>query len=193
VSLVDGQGKLDGRLARAGARGHRAMVAGVIREGRATVSGWASDGPAPDGSSLFEIGSITKAFTGVLLAEMHLRGEVSLDDPLSKHLPGPRPRWRDGEPSLRDLATHRSGLPNVPGGLGRRELLYTLGVGDASPWSRMTQDGFAALVAAETPRRPRAGHAASRATPRAPRAGAGSPCRRPPAPRRAGRGARRAR
>jgi hypothetical protein len=36
----------------------------------------------PDGSSLFEIGSITKTFTGGLLADMHLRGAFSLDDPL---------------------------------------------------------------------------------------------------------------
>lgn len=36
---------------------------------------------------LFEIGSITKPFTGVLLADMSLAGELSLDDPLTNHLP----------------------------------------------------------------------------------------------------------
>ena len=44
-------------------------------------------GPQVTPETLFEIGSITKAFTGVLLAEMALRGEVALDDPVSRHLP----------------------------------------------------------------------------------------------------------
>jgi CubicO group peptidase (beta-lactamase class C family) len=57
---------------------------------------------------------------------MSLRGEVDLDDPLSRHLPGPRPAWRHREPTLLELATHRSGLPNVPGKMGRRELSYAL-------------------------------------------------------------------
>ena len=38
--------------------------------------------------SVFEIGSITKVFTGILLADMVLRGEVSLSaDPVAKYLP----------------------------------------------------------------------------------------------------------
>ncbi len=39
---------------------------------------------APDERTLFEIGSITKVFTATLLADMHLKGEVDLDDPASK-------------------------------------------------------------------------------------------------------------
>lgn len=66
--------------------------------------------------SVFEIGSITKAFTGVLLADMVLRGEVSLDDPVQKFLPGgtKMPTRGDKQITLRDLATHRSGLPRLP-------------------------------------------------------------------------------
>jgi len=37
--------------------------------------------------SLFEIGSISKTFTGILLADMSLKGEVSLDDSVAKYLP----------------------------------------------------------------------------------------------------------
>src|SRR4051812_44744980 len=44
-------------------------------------SGAANDRPL-DGDTVFEIGSITKVFTGLLLAEMVTRGEVSLDDPV---------------------------------------------------------------------------------------------------------------
>lgn len=69
--------------------------------------------------SVFEIGSITKAFTGVLLADMALRGEVSLDDPVQEYLPADTkmPSRGDKQITLRDLATHRSGLPRLPDNL----------------------------------------------------------------------------
>lgn len=42
---------------------------------------------ASDQNTVFEIGSISKVFTGILLAEAVERSEVSLDDPISRHLP----------------------------------------------------------------------------------------------------------
>ncbi|WP_369133624.1 serine hydrolase [Modestobacter sp. I12A-02662] len=105
---------LDRRLQDLGRKGHHAVVAGVLADGRRLSRGWAREGSAPDDSALFEIGSVTKAVTGVLLAEMVLRGDVSLEDPLSQHLPGPQPAWRHRAPTLLELATHRSGLPNTP-------------------------------------------------------------------------------
>jgi serine-type D-Ala-D-Ala carboxypeptidase/endopeptidase len=42
---------------------------------------------ASDQNTVFEIGSITKVFTGILLAETVRRGEVKLDDPISRYLP----------------------------------------------------------------------------------------------------------
>src|SRR5262249_36772423 len=70
----------------------------------------------PDEHSLFEIGSITKGFTGLLLADMVRKGEVSLDDPASKYArPGAKLPLRGGkEITLRDLVTHTSGLPRLP-------------------------------------------------------------------------------
>lgn len=67
-------------------------------------------------STVFEIGSISKAFTGVLLADMILRGEVALDDPVAKYLPaGSRVPDKDGAViTLRHLTTHTSGLPRLP-------------------------------------------------------------------------------
>lgn len=81
-------------------------------EGRVSVDGDAK----VDEKSVFEIGSITKAFTGILLADMVLRGEVAYDDPVKKYLPeGTKVPTRDGkEITLRDLATHRSALPRMP-------------------------------------------------------------------------------
>jgi CubicO group peptidase (beta-lactamase class C family) len=109
---------LDRELASLGVRGHRAVVAGVLHPGGRTVRGWPPGDGGPDGRSLFEIGSITKVFTGVLLADMCLRSEVRLDDPVSRHLSSPRPAWRGREPTLLELATHRSGRPNTPTRMG---------------------------------------------------------------------------
>ena len=64
----------------------------------------------------FEIGSITKTFIGLLLADAVVRGELKLDDAMEASLPeGISLRDRDGQP-LRwvDVATHRSGLPRLP-------------------------------------------------------------------------------
>jgi len=47
----------------------------------------ATDDRVPDGDTVFEIGSITKVFTGILLAQAVLNGEVQLDGPISMYLP----------------------------------------------------------------------------------------------------------
>jgi serine-type D-Ala-D-Ala carboxypeptidase/endopeptidase len=96
-------------------------VAGIIdADGRRLITVGTSDAPdgrALDGDSVFEIGSITKVFTALLLVDMVQRGEVALDDPVAKYLPPEgRPRAFDGKPmSLLDLATYTSGLPRMPG------------------------------------------------------------------------------
>jgi CubicO group peptidase (beta-lactamase class C family) len=144
---------LDQELAKLGSRGHQALVAGILEDGERVARGWSARGDGPDELALFEIGSITKVFTGVLLADMTLRGEVALDDPLSRHLAGPRPAWRHREPTLAELATHRSGLRNTPGSMGRRELAYMLGLGGADPWAGVSEAAFHGLVSRESPRR----------------------------------------
>ncbi|HJR60960.1 MAG TPA: serine hydrolase domain-containing protein [Vicinamibacterales bacterium] len=69
-----------------------------------------------DGRTLFEIGSITKAFTGILLAEMAERGELRLDQPIAELLPATVsiPSRNGRQIRLVDLATHSSGLPRMP-------------------------------------------------------------------------------
>ncbi len=66
--------------------------------------------------TLFEMGSVTKTFTGLLLAELVVKGVVKLDDPVEKFLPE-NLTLRDSADApiqLIDLATHRSGLPRLP-------------------------------------------------------------------------------
>jgi CubicO group peptidase (beta-lactamase class C family) len=69
-----------------------------------------------DGRTLFEIGSITKVFTGILLADMAARGEVRLEDPVERLLPAgiSVPSRHGRQIRLVDLATHTSGLPRMP-------------------------------------------------------------------------------
>jgi serine-type D-Ala-D-Ala carboxypeptidase/endopeptidase len=66
--------------------------------------------------TVFEIGSITKVFTALLLADMVRRGEVGLDDPVARHLPVDfrMPELDRRQITLADLATHTSGLPSWP-------------------------------------------------------------------------------
>ena len=75
----------------------------------------------PNPRTTYEIGSITKGLTGILLADMARAGEVSVTDTLGELLP-------DGDAypaeirriTLAQLATHASGLPRLPGNLAVR-------------------------------------------------------------------------
>lgn len=65
-----------------------------------------------DGDTIFEIGSVSKIFTALLLADMARRGEASPSDPVAKYLPaGTKLPERGRAMTLLDLATHTSGLP----------------------------------------------------------------------------------
>ena len=75
----------------------------------------APDGARPDEDTIFEIGSISKVLTGVLLADAVNEGDVTLDTPIETLLPpGVAPRGSKRSITLLDLATHRSGLPRMP-------------------------------------------------------------------------------
>ncbi len=65
--------------------------------------------------SIFEIGSITKTFTGLLLAQMAAQKQVRLDEPVRELLPaGMIAKPAGPEITLLDLAAQRSGLPSMP-------------------------------------------------------------------------------
>lgn len=83
---------------------------------RITASGPEGEAHPFDGHTLFEIGSLTKLFTALILADMTLKGEVSLDDPAQTYLPpgATMPQRHGHSITLRDLAMHRSGLPRLP-------------------------------------------------------------------------------
>src|SRR5690554_1015961 len=69
-----------------------------------------------DENSVFEIGSISKTFTGLLLADMVEKEELNLDDPIQSILPeGITAPTRNGESiKLYQLSNHTSSLPRMP-------------------------------------------------------------------------------
>ena len=107
--------------------GVKGIVVGLLDENgtrRVIAHGDSGPGALPlDGESVFEIGSMTKVFTGILLADMVRRGEVELTDPVADLLPRDvRVPERNGKPiTLLDLTTHSSGLPMNPTNRARVE------------------------------------------------------------------------
>ena len=88
-------------------------AAGVAGERTAT---WLSGASM---SSSFHIGSVTKTFTALLLATMAVKGQLALEDPVSRYLPAAS----GSATRLVDLATHTSGYPRVPLGIKLHMLL----------------------------------------------------------------------
>ena len=116
-----------------------ALVVGVVRNGETSIQGFgrSADGTSaePDGNTLFRIGSVTKAFTGQVLASLAADGVVSLADPLTKYVPEfIAPLSEGGRPiRLIDLATHSAGLP--------REVPHEAGPPD-NPFVNITAKAF---------------------------------------------------
>ena len=95
--------------------------ASYLRFGRAAPE--LAETPGPD--AIFEIGSVSKVLTALLLADAVERGEVQLDTEAAKLLPiGVRFPDKDGvRPTLAHLASHRAGLPTLPDNLQPQSLL----------------------------------------------------------------------
>ncbi|MBC2865864.1 serine hydrolase domain-containing protein [Streptomyces mexicanus] len=100
---------LSHRIAVAQAEGRTpSLVAAVVRDGRTVWHGARTsvDGHAPDETTQYRIGSITKTFTAVLVLRLRDEGVIDLGDPLEKHLPG----TGAGEATIADLLAHTGGL-----------------------------------------------------------------------------------
>lgn len=97
------------------------MTIGVLHAGREEYAGYgrtgitAADG-TPDADTIYEIGSVTKVFTGLLFADAVTQKRVQLEQPAGELLPaGVSMPGFDGKPiTLLHLATQSSGLPSLP-------------------------------------------------------------------------------
>lgn len=124
------------------------IVVGVIDpDGRRTIAhGRLATGDARtlDGNTVFEIGSITKVFTALLLADAVQRGEVSLTDTVAKYLPATvtMPERNGRAITLKDLANHTSGLPRLPANLSPKD--------PADPYADYTVEQMYAFLSSYT-------------------------------------------
>ncbi len=102
-----------------------AMVVVVVDDGHVQIAGFGklADGETPDGDTVFEIGSVTKTFTALLLARGVLAKRWTLDTPVATLLPDYRIPVRNGRSiTLGLLAEQFSGLPRLPGNLQPADL-----------------------------------------------------------------------
>jgi CubicO group peptidase (beta-lactamase class C family) len=104
-------------LERALAAGAPSAVMGAVHGGRREVAGAAQEGPVPDGRTVFQLGSIGKTLTATAFARAVVAGTVRLDTPLALPPGFTVPRGTTRPITLRDLATHSSGLPRLPANL----------------------------------------------------------------------------
>jgi serine-type D-Ala-D-Ala carboxypeptidase/endopeptidase len=110
-------------------------VVGVFKDGKPMFAGYGEttkgSGKKPTVTTIYEIGSVGKVFTGVLLADMVNAGQVKLDDPLQKYVPKSVKVPVNAQPiTLEHLVTHTSGLTSVPDNLQPKDAL--------NPWAGYT-------------------------------------------------------
>lgn len=123
------------------------VVGAITPDGTRVVA----EGPSPDitfdADMVFEIGSITKVFVSLLLADMANEGLVSLDDPVSHYLPeGATMQAFEGQPiTLRHLARHESGLPRLPANLEFSDI--------RNPYADYGEEDLLAFLASYEPER----------------------------------------
>lgn len=150
------------------------VIVGLVDDGQVTIQSFGvadkTSGKAPDADTVWEIGSITKTFTGTLLAGEVLGGKMTLDDPVQSYLPAgvTMPQVGARPMTLGDVATHASGLPRLPAGFAPknpadpyadideaklwdtvRTLKLTRAPGEASEYSNFGFGLLGAIVARE--------------------------------------------
>lgn len=121
---------------------------GIVHLGSATPSG-----KKADNQTLYELGSVSKVFTGMLLADAVIRGDIELDSNVAiENAAGIQFPSRDGRGiTWRDLSTHRSGLPRLPANIDPESL--------KDPYRNYdSRKAAAALAQLELPRKPGAVH-----------------------------------
>jgi CubicO group peptidase (beta-lactamase class C family) len=97
-----------------------ALSIGILKEGKTYFYNYGetkkANGKLPSSKNLYEIGSITKTFTGILLAKAVTENKIKLNDPVNKYLPKNIPLISFGDDTLKivHLSNHTSGLPPLP-------------------------------------------------------------------------------
>lgn len=133
--------------------GGGAAVAWVDHDGTAFFQAgtFSANDPRPiTPDTEFELGSVTKVFTALLLAESERVGKVSLNDPAAKYLlpPGNPDQASLAKITLLSLTTHTSGLPRMPSNFGTDAANPYANYDEISLIAALRKDGPGAVSAA---------------------------------------------
>lgn len=116
------------------------LVVGTVTHGERHLD---LRGPTPfPPDRLFQIGSVTKTFTALLLARRLVTGDLTYDTPVAELLPIASALRAEQPVSVGELATHTSGLPRIPASLWRRALTF-----DDNPYQAYGDDRLAGDLA----------------------------------------------
>ncbi len=145
----------DVRVAVSDADGYRGLAVAKVEAGgavRFAGLGETAAGTTVDRDTTFEIGSVTKTFTGALLADAVKRGEVTPETTLAEAIPD----IRFTDPSLAatplaELASHRAGLPRLTGGLRPALDGLAFQFGGENPYARYDAPTLVAAAASTRP------------------------------------------
>lgn len=100
-------------------RFHSVSIA-VLKDGKSTIKHFGEltigKGNKPNDSTLYELASVTKTFTGYVAAKAVLDKKINLDDNIRTYLDNSYSNLEfKGEPiTIKHLITHTSGFPNMP-------------------------------------------------------------------------------
>lgn len=124
------------------------IVIGVVIDGRRHtiargVASKSADLRPIDEDSLFELASVTKALTGIVLAQALLRGDLTLEQPVEELLPQAyaSPELAARNMTIGDLATHHAGLPRAPSAIPAWSPMFP-----GNPWAELTEAEMVASV-----------------------------------------------
>ena len=96
------------------------LIVGTINKNDEFIFGYgkpfSKNDNQPNENTIYEIGSITKIFVTTIFADMILKNEIGLNDPISKFLPDTLslPKINGQDITLKHLATHTSGFDKMP-------------------------------------------------------------------------------
>lgn len=133
IPPAHGDVELARELGRAAGRRTRCVAAAVIDLNGGAQAAFIG----ADANTRFEVGSVTKTFTGMLLAEAVSRGEVMLDSTVGGLLPDTAGSPL-GSVTLRELCTHTSGLPGLPRTIGTPARVLCSGWFGTNPYRGLT-------------------------------------------------------
>jgi len=105
-----------------------------------------------DAGTLFETGSVTKALTGMVLADAIERGELSMDSTAVELLPA-LAHTRAATVTVRELCTHTSGLPRLPANLRTAARAALFALAGLDPYRGTTPSRVIALAGRQHLRR----------------------------------------